>query len=81
MKKRGKTMPCNIRLTSFTKKERFAEANDCLCIICIAITIIIITIIIVKRLVITKRGSRHAAHAAKALRWRVDQLIKSLIKK
>ena len=28
-----------------------------------------------------KRGSRHAAHAAKALRWRVKQLLKHLIKK
>ena len=26
-------------------------------------------------------GSRHAANAAKALRWRVDQLLKCLIKK
>ena len=25
---------------------------------------------------IFKRGSRHAAHAANALRWRVDQLLK-----
>ena len=30
---------------------------------------------------LSKRGSRHAAHAAKALRWRVDQLLKYLIKK
>ena len=28
-----------------------------------------------------KRGSRHAAHAAKALRWRVDQLTKMSKKK
>ena len=28
-----------------------------------------------------KRGSRHAARAAKALRWRVEQLLKRLIKK
>ena len=28
-----------------------------------------------------KRGSRHAAHAAKALRWRVDQLLKALKRK
>ena len=27
-----------------------------------------------------KRGSRHTAHAAKALRWRVKQLLKCLIK-
>ena len=27
-----------------------------------------------------KRGSRHAAHAAKALRWRVDQLLKTSYK-
>ena len=28
-----------------------------------------------------KRGSRHAAHAAKALRWRVKQLLKCLNEK
>ena len=28
-----------------------------------------------------KHRSRHAAHAAKALRWRVNQLLKCLIKK
>ena len=28
-----------------------------------------------------KRGSRHAAHTVKALRWRVDKLLKCLIKK
>ena len=27
-----------------------------------------------------KHGSRHAAHAAKALRWRIEQLLKCLVK-
>ena len=26
-----------------------------------------------------KRGSRHAAHAAKALRWRIEHVLESLI--
>ena len=34
-----------------------------------------------RSLYVSKRGSRHAAHAAKALRWRVDQLLRCLIKK
>ena len=34
-----------------------------------------------RKLLINKRGSRHAAHAAKAVRRRVDQLLKFLIKK
>ena len=32
------------------------------------------------RQLLSKRGSDHAAHAAKALRWRLDQLLKCLIK-
>ena len=32
-------------------------------------------------LLLNNRGSRHTAHAAKALRWRVDKLLKRLIKK
>ena len=31
-------------------------------------------------LINTKSGSRHAAHAAKALRWRTEQLLKCLIR-
>ena len=31
--------------------------------------------------ILAKRGSRHATHAAKALGWRLDQLLKCLIKK